>query len=88
MPINHLVSRIIEVGYDDPPEGVDLVSWFTCAMMIVLLEEKGIVVSNDELAGMASVVMAFISESGAMDTLRSRFDRPVIAPQRRKNNRK
>lgn len=88
VPFEHIISRMVAAGYDQPPEGVDAVPWFACVMVKVLLDEKGIVVSKDELAGMASVVMGFISESSVMNTLQSRLNRPVIAPRRREDNRK
>jgi len=79
VPVERLVSRIVAAGYDEPPEGEDFVSWFAVVMVKVLLDEKRKVVAPEELAGMASVILGFISESSAMRTLESKFDRPVIA---------
>jgi hypothetical protein len=87
IPVEHLVSRIVAAGYEEPPEGEDFVSWFAVVLMKVLLDERRMVVSADELAGMASIVLGFISESSAMATLQNKFDRPVIAHGRRAKRR-
>jgi len=79
VPIERLVGRIVAAGFEEPPEGEDYVSWFAVVLVKVLLDEKGMVVSREELAGMASVVLGFISESSAMEALQSRFDRPTVA---------
>ena len=88
IPVEHLASRIVAAGYEEPPEGEDFVSWFAVVLMKVLLEERRMIVSAEELAGMASIVLGFISESSAMENLPSRFDRPVVAQGRRSQNRK
>jgi hypothetical protein len=87
IPIERLVGRIVAAGYEEPPVGEDFVSWFAVVLVKVLLDEKGMVVSGEELAGMASVVLGFISESSAMEILQSRFDRPVVANGRRSRNK-
>jgi hypothetical protein len=87
IPVEHLVSRIVAAGYEEPPEGEDFVSWFAVVLMKVLLDERRMIVSAEELAGMASIVLGFISESSAMEALQSRFDRPVVAHGRRWRNR-
>jgi hypothetical protein len=87
IPIERLVGRIVAAGYEEPPEGEDFVSWFAVVLVKVLLDEKGMIVSGEELAGMASVVLGFISESSAMQALQSRFDRPVVAHGRRSRNK-
>jgi hypothetical protein len=87
IPVEHLVSRIVAAGYEEPPEGEDFVSWFAVVLMKVLLDERRMIVSAEELAGMASIVLGFISESSAMEVLKSRFDRPVVAHGRRSRNR-
>jgi hypothetical protein len=79
IPVEHLVSRIVAAGYEEPPESEDFVSWFVVVLMKVLLDERRMIVSAEELAGMASIVLGFISESSAMEALQSRFDRPVVA---------
>src|SRR6266849_2487562 len=86
IPVNHLIGRIIAAGYEEPPEGEDFVSWFAVVLMKVLLDERQMVVSAEELAGMASVVLGFISESSALRTIQDKFDRPVIAHGRRSRN--
>ena len=87
IPVERLVSRIVAAGYEEPPEGEDFVSWFAVVLTKVLLDEKRMVVSAEELAGMASIVLGFISESSAMRMLESKFDRPVIARGRRATRR-
>jgi hypothetical protein len=87
IPIERLVGRMVAAGHEDPPEGEDFVSWFAVVLVKVLLDEKGMIVSREELAGMASVVLGFISESSAMQALQSRFDRPVVAHGRRSSNK-
>jgi hypothetical protein len=83
VPVERLVGRIVAAGYEEPPVGEDFVSWFAVVLVKVLLDEKGMVVSGEELAGMASVVLGFISESSAMEILQSRFDRRIVAHGRR-----
>jgi len=87
LPVDRLAGRIVAAGYEEPPEGEDFVSWFAVVLVKVLLDEKGIVVSGEELAGMASIVLGFISESSAMRALESKFDRPVISRGRQKGKR-
>src|SRR5947207_14793236 len=55
IPVDRLVGRIVAAGYEEPPEGEDFVSWFAVVMVKVLLDEKRMVVSAEELTGMASV---------------------------------
>ena len=78
IPVERIVGRIVAAGYEEPPEGEDFVSWFAVVLVKVLLDEKRMVVSGEELAGMASVVLGFISESSAIRSLQSKFDTPVI----------
>ena len=87
IPVERLVGRIVAAGYEEPPEGEDFVSWFAVVLVKVLLDEKRMVVSGEELAGMASVVLGFISESSAMEALQNKFDRPVISPRRHSSTR-
>ena len=87
IPVERLVGRIVAAGYEEPPEGEDFVSWFAVVLVKTLLDEKGLVVSGQELTGMASVVLGFISESSAMEALQNKFDRPVISPRRHSSTR-
>jgi hypothetical protein len=87
LPVDRLAGRIVAAGYEEPPEGEDFVSWFAVVLVKVLLDEKGIVVTGEELAGMASIVLGFISESSAMRALESKFDRPVISRSRKTGKR-
>jgi hypothetical protein len=88
VPIEHLAARIMEEGYDEPPDGAAIIPWFACVSLKILLDEKGIAVSREELAGLAAVVLGFISESSVMHTLHSRLNQPIVTPQRRPKNRK
>jgi hypothetical protein len=81
---DRLMGRIFSGEFGEPPEGVDVVAWFSCILLKILLEEKDLAVSKEEFTGMAAVIMGFISEAAVMRMLHTDYDRPVISQTRPK----
>ena len=78
-PPQRLVARILSEARGGPPEGMDLIPWFSISLVKTLLDVKKIQVPRDELAGMAAVVMGFITEGSVMQELRVGYSRPAVS---------
>jgi hypothetical protein len=86
--VEGLLERIASKGYDDPPEGVDVVAWFSCMVLKSILEAKEIAVSKEEFAGMAAVIMGFISEGSATGGSRAGSSRSTVDDPRERKGAK
>jgi hypothetical protein len=78
-----LLGRILSGDFGELPDGVELVPWSACTIVKVLLQERGVTVTKEELAGMAAVFMGFLSEGAIIDGLRVRNGRPVYGAEGR-----
>jgi hypothetical protein len=73
-----VVGRILDGEFGEPPEGADVVPWFSCMLVKMLLAERDIVVSKEEFTGMAAVIMGFMTEPEVSGRLRSDDARMVV----------
>jgi hypothetical protein len=87
MGTDGLIGRIFHGEYGEPPEGVDVVPWFSCILLKALLEEEKVSVSREQFTGMAAVIMGFVSEGAVPQAQPSGQDEAVIS-QRRPNRTK
>jgi hypothetical protein len=74
-----VVGRILEGEFGEPPEGADVVPWFSCMLVKMLLAERDIAVSKEEFTGMAAVIMGFMTESDLSERLHSDEARMVVS---------
>ena len=74
-----VVGRILDGEFGKPPEGADVVPWFSCMLVKMLLEERHIAVSKEEFTGMAAVVMGFMTEPDLSGRLHSDDARMVVS---------
>ena len=80
-----VIGRILQGEFGEPPGGDEVVPWFSCLLVKVLLEERDITVSKEEFTGMAAVIMGFMTEPEVSRRLQSSERRLVIsrAPAKR-----
>ena len=88
VPAEGLIGRIVGGEFGEPPEGVELVAWFSCIMLKILLEERDIPVSKREFTAMAAVMTGFMSEAAVERLLHAEYDRPMISQRRAGQERK
>jgi hypothetical protein len=80
-----VIGRLLGGEFGEPPGGVEIVPWFSCMLVKVLLEERDIAVSKEEFTGMAAVIMGFMTEPDILRRLQSGEGRLVVsrAPAKR-----
>lgn len=88
VPPEGMIGRIVGGEFGEPPEGVELVAWFSCIMLKILLEERDISVSKKDFIAMAAVMTGFMSKAAVDRILHSGYDRPVISQRRAKQGKK
>jgi len=74
-----VVGRILDGEFGEPPEGADVVPWFSCMLVKMLLAERDIAVSKEEFTGMAAVIMGFMTEPDLSGRLQSDDARMVVS---------
>lgn len=82
IPPVRLIGRILGGEFGEPPEGIELVPWFSCVMLKILLKEAGASISKDKFIAMAAVVTGFMSDAAIHRRLHSHYDSPVISRRR------
>jgi len=82
VPTEGLITRIVGGEFGEPPEGVELVAWFSCIMLKILIEERDIAVSRKEFIAMAAVMTGFMSEAAVDKLLTSQHGSPVLSHRR------
>jgi len=88
VPPEGMIGRIVGGEFGEPPEGVELVAWFSCIMLKILLEERDTSVMKKDFIAMAAVMTGFMSKAAVDRLLHSEYDRPVISERRAKQERK
>jgi hypothetical protein len=79
VPEGGLVARIVGGEFGEPPEGVELVAWFSCILLKILVEAGDASVSKEEFIAMAAILTGFMSEAAVVRLLHSPYDRPMIS---------
>jgi hypothetical protein len=78
LPTEGVLGRIFGGEFGEPPSGPGLVPWFSCVVLEILLDGKGVVVTKEEFTGIAAVLAAFMTKTDMARTMRLVGDRPVI----------
>lgn len=67
VPLERLLLEAIEHGYTEPPGDVKFLPWVSIILAKTIIEQRETLFSNDELAGIASVILGLLVESGASE---------------------
>jgi|SRR5271163_3183426 len=78
LPTEGVLGRIFGGEFGEPPSGPGLVPWFSCVVLKILLDAKGVIVTKEEFTGIAAVLAGFMTKADMARTLRLVGDRPVI----------
>jgi hypothetical protein len=84
-----VIGRVAGGEFGEPPEGVELLPWFSCILLKIHLEEKDVTVSKEEFTAMAAVIAGFMLEGAVKRGLSAGYGRPVLShPRSRRSPRK
>ena len=67
VPLERLLLDAIEYGYTEPPGDVKFLPWVSIILARTIIEQRETIFSNDELAGIASVILGLLVESGCSE---------------------
>jgi hypothetical protein len=79
-----VLGRILGGEVGEVPKGSGLVPWFSCALLKIVLDERGVVATKEEFTGMAAVLAGFMSQAELSLRLQPGDDRPVISQRHAK----